>query len=158
MPLTPLHFGLLAPINHFAPGKISNTSFILTNLWIDAPSIVYALFGLGSIYHGAGTHSFLSVLIFGMIIGLFGFRSRSWMYGAILGGISHVLLDMVVHADMEPFYPLTGNPGYLGWMDVVSLALIPFCVWLIAQYVSGILGWGRRKWAGSAAQTDDPTF
>jgi len=39
MPLSPLHVGVLAPVNHFFPGKVSNISFVLVTLWIDAQSI-----------------------------------------------------------------------------------------------------------------------
>lgn len=46
MPITPLHFGLLAPINHFAPGKVSNVSFILATLLIDSNAIMYYVFGV----------------------------------------------------------------------------------------------------------------
>jgi hypothetical protein len=46
MPLTPLHFGVLAPVNHFLPGKVSLVSFTLINLWMDGNAILYYGFGL----------------------------------------------------------------------------------------------------------------
>ena len=50
MPITPLHFGVPAPINHH-PGKVSNVSFVLANVWMDAHSIIYTLTGYGAISH-----------------------------------------------------------------------------------------------------------
>ena len=144
MPITPLHFGVLAPINHFAPNKVSNVSFILVSLWMDANSIMYVLFGLPGVAHGEG-HTFVGASILAAIVSVFGFRSRRWIYGAFLGGISHVPLDMLVHPEMHPFHPIEGNPFYLGWMGPLSLALLPLMVWLIAQYVSAIGGWVQRR-------------
>lgn len=46
MPITPLHFGLMAPIRHAAPRKVSVISFVLVNLWIDQPAITNWFMGL----------------------------------------------------------------------------------------------------------------
>lgn len=137
MPITPLHFGVLAPVNHFAPGKVSNTSFILVNLWIDGPAILEALFSQGSYDHSG--HQMWAALLLSSVVALFGFRSRKWIYGAYLGGISHILLDMLVHTDMEPFWPVVqGNPFYLGLMGPLSMLLLALCGWLTLQIVSCI--------------------
>lgn len=143
MPITLLHFGLLAPINHFAPKKVSNVSFILVSLWLDANSIFYALFGLPGIAHGT-EHSFAGAAWLSGIVALCGFMSRKWVLGALLGGVTHVLLDMLVHAEMEPMFPFKRNPFYMDWMQPLSLVLLPLTVWFIAQSVSGILGWVRK--------------
>ena len=147
MPITPLHFGLLAPINHFAPGRVSNVSFILVNLWMDASAIEYTLFGTGEITHTG--HSFLGAMIVATIIGMCGVRSSKWVFGAYLGGITHILLDMLVHPEMNPFEPVfNGNPAYMGWMEPLSLVLLPILIWLIAQYVSYSRDWLQKKKSG----------
>lgn len=136
MPITPLHLGVLAPINHFAPNKVSNVSFILVNLLIDAKSIIFVLTGEGAISHGA-EHSFMGALVFATLVAMFGFRSEKWVFGAYLGGVTHILLDMLVHPEMVPFDPMMeGNPFYMGWMEPVSLLLLPLSLWFIAQCVS----------------------
>lgn len=136
MPITPLHLGVLAPINHFAPNKVSNVSFILVNLLIDAKSILFVLTGEGAISHGA-EHSFMGALVFATLVAMFGFRSEKWVFGAYLGGVTHILLDMLVHPEMAPFDPMmVGNPFYMGWMEPVSLLLLPLSIWFIAQCVS----------------------
>lgn len=140
MPITPLHFGVLAPINHFAKSKVSNVSFILVNLILDFDSIMFVLTGDGSIKHGP-EHSFMGALFFSTLVGMFGVRSWKWVIGAYLGGFTHIALDMLVHPEMVPLDPwMTGNPFYMGWMEPLSLVLLPFTVWLTAQYVSGIRG------------------
>jgi hypothetical protein len=146
MPITPLHFGILAPINHFFPGKVHPVSFVLANLWMDQASIVYTLTGYGAISHA--DHAFWWAFVMAGIIGIFKFLDPAWWLGALIGGTSHIALDMFVHADMSPFAPLLdGNPFYLGLMEPMSLVLLALCAWLIAQYVSYIRGWARRTLA-----------
>lgn len=151
MPITPLHFGILAPINHFAKGRVSNVSFILSNLWMDFTAILYWTFSLPLPEHTPDTHSFLGALGTGMVISLLGISSRKpfipelrWVYGAFLGAFSHILLDMLVHAEMVPMYPITGNPFYMGWMEPLSIALLPLTIWFTVQCVSGSVGWIRQ--------------
>lgn len=141
MPITPLHFGLLAPINHYAKDKVNNLSFMAVNVVIDAQSIVYGLTGYGAISHGS-EHSFIGVLAPIFMVGLLWFWRKNWWLGAILGGYSHVALDMFVHADMEPLSPfIHGNPFYFGLMEPLSLVLLILCGWLVLQYVSGFSAW-----------------
>ncbi len=136
MPITPLHLGLLAPINHFAPNRISNVSFILANLMLDAQSILFVLTGEGAIAHGV-EHSFLGAIFYATFIAMCGVRSAKWVFGAYLGGVTHILLDMLVHPEMVPLDPfMEGNPFFMGWMEPVSLLLLPLFIWFIAQCVS----------------------
>lgn len=145
MPITPLHFGVLAPINHYAKGKVNNLSFMAVNVLIDAKSIFYGLTGYGAIDHG-GAHNFFGVLVPIFMVSLLWFWRKEWWLGAIAGGFSHVALDMLVHSDMEPFSPiLDGNPFYFGLMEPLSAVLLVLCVWLMAQYVSGIQATYRKS-------------
>jgi membrane-bound metal-dependent hydrolase YbcI (DUF457 family) len=141
MPITPLHFGVLAPVNQAAPGKVSNASFILTNCLIDAPTIWIALTNQKIILHPPVTHSFWGALAVIALASLFGFKSRKWILGAWVGGLSHIALDMLVHADMSPFYPHTGNPVYMGWMEPLSLILLPLMFWWLLQVVDWFRYW-----------------
>lgn len=156
MPITLLHFGLLAPINHFAPKKVSNVSFILVNIWLDGNSILYALFGLPGIAHGT-EHSFLGAAWLSGIVALCGFKSRKWILGAWLGGVTHVLLDMLVHAEMQPLLPIKGNLFYMDWMQPLSWVLLPMTVWFIAQCVSGALAWARKTQEPVAVEKWQPS-
>lgn len=155
MPITPLHLGILAPINHWLPGKVNNLSFWLVTLWLDASAISYYALGpeMGE-FHGPETHSFIAAAALASVIGMLGFgyyvfkelfwsalqenseRALAWVCGAYLAGFSHILLDAMVHSEMLPFSPIPGNPFYWGGMSWVSLLLVPLLIWLIFEYVS----------------------
>ncbi len=155
MPITPLHLGILAPINHFFPKKVSNVSFIWVTLWMDLSAIAYYALGLTyDEFHSPSSHSFVAATgIAGVVLGIgilisvmkMSYHGRiedeleklpAWCWGAYLGALSHILLDAMVHSEMLPFHPLPGNPFYWGGMEAVSLALVPPFVWLISQYAS----------------------
>lgn len=158
MPITPLHLGLLAPLNHWLPGKVNNLSFWLVTLWLDASAIGYYALGMEvGEFHGPQSHSFIAAFAIAGMVSCLGVLYMLWMaatqarttlaagqpwpwvIGAFLGGLSHVLLDAVVHSEMLPFHPIPGNPFYWGGMEPVSLLLVPLTIWLIAQYaLSGV--------------------
>ena len=162
MPITPLHLGLLAPLNHLLPGKVNNLSFWLVTLWLDASAIAYYAFGLEvGEFHGPETHSFIAAMAMASVIGVLGFmfyvikelmppghvnqdRAMCWFASAYLGGFSHILLDAMVHSEMLPIHPLPGNPFYWGDMDMISGILAFLLFWLICQYVS-YMGVQARK-------------
>ena len=164
MPITPLHLGILAPINHLLPGKVNNLSFWLVTLWLDASAIAYYAFGLEmGEFHGPETHSFIAAAALAGLVGMLGLgyyvfkelfwsalqenseRALAWICGAYLGGFSHILLDAMVHSEMLPFAPLPGNPFYWGGMEPVSILLVPLAIWLTAQYVKGMVGLVQRS-------------
>ena len=155
MPITPLHLGLLAPLNHWLPGKVNNLSFWLVTLWLDASAIAYYTLGLKmGEFHGPETHSFIAAVALAGIVSCVGVlymlwvaatQARTtlaagqpwpWVLGAFLGGMTHILLDAMVHSEMLPIHPLSGNPFYWGGMEPVSILLVPLAIWLTSQYVS----------------------
>lgn len=164
MPITPLHLGILAPINHWLPGKVNNLSFWLVTLWLDASAIGYYALSLemGEFY-GPETHSFIAAVALANVVGMLGFmfyvikevlwptprinqdRAMSWFAGAFLGGFSHVLLNAMVHSELEPFHPIVGNPFYWGGMSWISLLLVPPLIWLTSQYVHNSYSFIRHR-------------
>ena len=56
------------------------------------------------------------------------------LYGGLLGGLSHPLLDAVMHPDLRPFWPVSAANPFLDATSLVALHLA--CV------VSGLLGAG----------------
>ena len=162
MPITPLHLGLMAPINHFKPGKVSNVAFVLANLWLDAEFIKAWLFNMPLPSHN--NHDFVNATVAALLVCVLGLSSRkpflpnkAWVVGAFLGSYTHILLDMLVHADVHPLWPLMdSNPFYMGWMQPLSLVLLVLCVWLTAQYVSGGLGRMRKRWEAFLGQKTEP--
>lgn len=145
MPITPLHFGLMAPASSFWPGRVNWIPFVLTNLWIDAPSIMAAFSGEPLPGHEDWGHTFVGATLVAVLVGMVWVRSWPWVLGAFLGAWSHIVLDMLVHSDMSPLRPMhQGNPFYLGIMGPLSWVLTPLTVWFIAQVVSSSLAKARR--------------
>lgn len=138
MPITPLHLGVLAPINHWFPKKVNNLSFLLVNLWMDAEAILYVLFHVpGRELHGPATHSLLGSLGIAFLVAIWGCASLRWVLGALIGAVSHILLDMLVHSEMQPLDPwIAGNPFYLDAMVPLSALLVVPTAWFILQSVS----------------------
>ena len=162
MPITLLHLGILAPINHWLPGKVNNLSFWLVTLWLDASAIAYYALGLEmGEFHGPETHSFIAAAAIAGIVSIMGMfvislkhlwenvnigpQVFAWLLGAYLGGMTHVLLDSMVHSEMLPIHPLPGNPFYWGGMEPVSILLVPLAIWLTSQYALGVVQVVRKS-------------
>ena len=94
--------------------------------------------------HGL-THTYIFAVALGLSFGLF---RRTWIEGAVLGTVSHILIDSLVHADMNPFYPFSGNPMYLDAMLPVSVVLYILCgigLGFFTGSVSGVLHRGQGR-------------
>lgn len=151
MPMTPLHIGVLAPLNHFAPGKVSAASFILTQLCLDGKTIVFYLTGYGGVDHSS--HTLVVALVLGALIGLFGFWSARWVWGAFVGTFSHVVLDALVHTDvflMDPWR--LSNVLYMDGMEPLSLVLLALSAWWLLQKISAFLKWYMKHRAPAVAR------
>jgi membrane-bound metal-dependent hydrolase YbcI (DUF457 family) len=100
------------------------------------------------VLHGH-THTVLGALVIGTIAGFIGrpiselalrllriahppFTWGSAFAGAYIGTFSHIALDAIMHADMNPFWPLlSGNP----WLSAVSIETLH-----LICFISGGLG------------------
>lgn len=141
MPITVLHFGVMAPINHLKPKKVSSFTFVMINVWIDLAAIIEVSTGvpMGN-WHGPGTHSFIGASISAAFFSLFFLLSKNrlvYIYGMFLGAWSHIVLDMFCHSDMEPLFPwAANNPFYLSnGLTWVSYIMMPLFVWWLFQEV-----------------------
>ena len=135
MPLTPLHLAVGLPARKY----VSIKAFILVNVLIDLEPGLTMFFGMDKLgyplhqaVHTLGGATFMASIAVLMGIPYKG-QFRKWVYGAFLGGYSHILLDALVHSDVEPFAPiLTGNSLYLNIHAEVSL----FCAAVLTYYVA----------------------
>lgn len=145
MPITPLHFGLMAPVNHWSHNKLGLVSFVLINIWLDLTNIMRALANFPLMDHTDTWHTLEGALLSAAAFTLVGILSTAWVLGAYFGALSHILLDALVHREMHPFAPwMKGNPLFMDWMEPLSMALLPLTVWFIFQCVSYSLGWARK--------------
>jgi membrane-bound metal-dependent hydrolase YbcI (DUF457 family) len=146
MPFTPLHLGAGAVLKGVLDTHFSFVVFAISQLLIDLEPLVRLLYGQQSL-HGF-SHTFIGAALVGIVATLTGKpigelilrlvnsdqQSITWrasILGAFCGTSSHIFIDGIMHADMQPWFPLPGNP----FLDLVSLDVLH-----IALIVSGVLG------------------
>jgi membrane-bound metal-dependent hydrolase YbcI (DUF457 family) len=156
LPFTPFHFGPGALVHSAAPKHISFLAFCGANVLVDVEPLYFMLTHQWPIhrffhtYVGATVAAAIVVGMFALalgvaprLLGTFGLRNlsvRAVALGAILGTYSHVLLDSLMHADMNPFAPFSDRNPLLG--AVFLNTLHGFC--LLAGVVGAIVIGARR--------------
>lgn len=143
MPFTPFHMGPGLFIKALLQGSFSLMIFGWTQIVMDLQPLVAILAKQGKL-HGF-THTYLGASLIAVIAVLTGkplsefflsrvFRDkphelRWWIVilSAFFGSFSHVLLDSIMHSDMEPLAPFSGTNSLLGLMS--STAIYQFCVY-----------------------------
>jgi len=128
MPFTPYHFGPCACIGLPLNKYIDIPTFILSNVVVDLEPLAVMLFSFNYPLHGY-CHTFLIGTALGIIAGLLVYLSRNfwgwWMrffrlpypislmkmfISGVLGIWFHVFLDGFFYKEMNPFWPIAGNP------------------------------------------------
>ncbi|MBU3736401.1 MAG: hypothetical protein FGM62_05420 [Methylobacterium sp.] len=147
MPFTPFHFGPGLAIKGLIPAQFSLTTFVLANVAMDLEPL-YRMWQVQAPVHGV-SHTLAGALAIGAAAamlgrGAAGLRQRACLSrdddagspfritslqawtGALLGTGSHLLLDAVMHRDMEPFFPVTeANPLLMPeWMWPLHLGCL----------------------------------
>ena len=159
MPVTPYHVGPGVLLKAVAPRTVSLTAFVGANVVIDVESVVNLLTGRFPVH--ATLHTVGMALAVGLAVGLgtaWVGRWRRWrgpegatgpaLLGGALGGLSHSLLDGIMHADIRPFLPLTAdNPLY----RVVGLDVLHGACVVAGVVGAGVLAW--RRWGRAASET-----
>ena len=151
MPFTPFHFGPGAAVKAAAPRHFSFTMFVFTNIVIDVEPLYFMLANDWPIhrffhtYAGATIAAVASFLagrpVCAWAIRLWNSRlseaQARWLRaepriealpaaaGALIGGWSHVLLDSLMHSDMEPLAPFAAGSGMTHLVSIAQLEL--FC-------------------------------
>lgn len=143
MPLTPLHLAVGLPARRY----ISLPAFIIVNILIDIEPGLIMFFGMDSLGYSLhqGMHTFggatfaIAITLFLSSQWCFKKKIRPWIYGAVLGGYSHIFLDSLVHWDVEPFAPLlSGNPLYLDAYHAVSTLCAAILAYYLARWVESL--------------------
>jgi hypothetical protein len=158
MPITPFHLGPGAAFKAIGGKRFSFMVFGGSQVLMDIEPAVQIYRG-ATVLHGY-THTLAGALLIGSIATTIGrpislfvlgllpgtHRPFSWAAsatGAFVGTFSHILLDGLMHADMQPFWPLAqGNP---------LLGLVPLGTLHLSCIVLGILG-GLVVWFRSTRQ------
>lgn len=170
MPFTPFHMGFGLAAKAAAGNRVGLVSFGVAQVLMDIEPGVRMLRGDGHL-HG-WSHTILGALAIGALAAwssrwLTGVLVRKWngetshyklgwlnvpdpapmrsvTAGALLGTLSHVALDSLIHADMAPLAPFTQANPLLGLVphDAVYSAMV-------FLGVVGVLGWVVRQRGGA---------
>lgn len=141
MPFTPFHFGPGALLHAAAPKHVSFLAFCAANVLIDVESLynlVHARHPVHAFFHTyVGATSMIAVVVllflacrwFASRVGLpnlFRWRDLTTAQvtvGAALGAWSHVVLDSVMHDDLQPLLPFAAGNALLGAVSLGWLHL-----------------------------------
>ncbi|MFW9786238.1 MAG: hypothetical protein ACFFE1_01070 [Candidatus Thorarchaeota archaeon] len=155
MPFTPYHFGPALLIGVLLFPFIDLATVMIASVILDLEPLAVILFDLHMPLH-AFFHTYLgasivavalSICIYPLrkylneLVAFFGMRQESSLRHIIpasfIGTYSHVLLDSFLYAQMNPLFPLTGNP-FVGLLTLglvynlcLGLGIIGFFVYLI---------------------------
>lgn len=129
MPFTPYHFGPSALIGLPLKKRLDIPVFVLANVAIDLEPGAVIIFNLGYPLHG-----YFHTFIFGGLVGIFWgiiayllfrrfftFLMRvfrlpyqptllNMTLSGLVGAWLHILLDAFLYKEMNPFWPMVGNP------------------------------------------------
>lgn len=131
MPITPFHFGPGLLVKGVAARWFSWTAFVASNIVIDVESLYYLSRDEWPVHRQL--HTFVGAGIVGIVVALAMSSAalllpRRWrkgassvrqaevsrvgiISGAMIGALSHPVLDGIMHSDIEPFQPWTAaNP------------------------------------------------
>jgi membrane-bound metal-dependent hydrolase YbcI (DUF457 family) len=151
MPVTPFHFGVGLLGKGVAPRSISLCAFVAAQVVIDCESAYFLFVAREWPVHRI-LHTFALATPVGALVGLLVWavarRIRrpsevGWMtsdcalrpalVGGLLGGVTHPLLDGIMHDDIRPFLPFTSaNPLHL------AMGLGPLHLLCILSGVAGV--------------------
>ena len=163
MPFTPIHMGPGLFIKALLQGSFSLMVFGWTQIVMDIQPLIVIITGQGHL-HGF-THTYIGAILMAVFAALSGKYlselglkilglSKSqpikivwWVcfLSAFIGSFSHVLLDSIMHSDVEPFYPLSLLNNFYGLMSLS--ALHKFCMYsgLIGSVIYYWVNWRVNK-------------
>jgi hypothetical protein len=168
LPVTPFHFGPGLACKGIAAPVFSWSAFAVAQVVIDCETIYYLVNGeypVHRFFHsflGAAAAGLLAAVLFlGVVRASFiGFprvimpltatstaRGEISVFGVLLGGLvgglSHPLLDGIMHPDVRPFMPWTDYNPFLGLIGLAPLHLA--CIASAVLGAAGVALWKRRS-------------
>lgn len=167
MPFTPLHMGPGIAIKSVMQGAFSLMVFGWAQIVMDIQPLIVIITGEGHL-HGF-SHTFIGAGLLGLFSALTGkylaeiglqllrwptLPLRWWVVflSAFIGTFSHVLLDAVMHGDVQPFYPMDLNNPWWRWVAVDTLHR--FCLYsgALGALLYGVVVWIWRSKTKTAHQ------
>jgi hypothetical protein len=164
MPFTPFHMGTGILIKALLQGSFSLMVFGWSQIVMDLQPLWVLINGDGHIngfshtFIGGALLAVISALTgkyiseFGLIILKISKSSQpikiSWVVAfisSLVGCFSHVILDGIMHSDVQPFSPISLKNPMVGYFSVVTLH--KFCLYtgLFGAAIFYVLQWHNRK-------------
>lgn len=153
MPITPFHFGLGSFIKSILPKYFSFRVFVLSNIFMDVETIYFILtnqYPAHRFFHtylGATVVAIASVIIgrpicyrltnrWNIVFKIFKISNErismlALVTAAFIGVSSHVMLDGIMHQDVQPLYPWLQSNGLLHILSYGQLHLFCFLIGVI---------------------------
>ena len=146
IPFTPYHLGPSGLFGLLFLKWVDFPTLLIASVIMDIESIMvivfnlpYPLHGVLHSFFGAFLAAFLLILVmkflreyFSQVLIVFKVKQditlRSISIGAFLGTFSHVLLDAPLYEEMNPLFPLAGNPFWIE-SSFASLYISLFCAY-----------------------------
>ncbi len=143
MPFTPYHFGpaLLLGVIFFP--FLDIIALLISSVILDIEPLIILVIGTGQPLHGI-MHTYLVATLVAMLVSAIIWLLRGPLYqflslfgidqeaskmriviSSLIGTNSHVLLDSFIYPEMNPFFPIMGNP-FLGL--IATAAIYQFCL------------------------------
>ncbi len=163
MPFTPIHMGPGILVKAILRSSFSLMVFGWTQIIMDIQPLIVMITGDGDL-HGY-THTYVGAVLVAVVaalsgkyfseIGLriFGMAKEQpviilWrvaFFSAFIGSFSHVFLDSIMHADVEPFFPITRINNFHGFASIEVLH--KFCLYsgLVGTAMYYVVSWRVRK-------------
>ncbi|GAA5217100.1 metal-dependent hydrolase [Corallincola platygyrae] len=163
MPFTPVHMGPGIAIKALMQGSFSLMVFGWTQIVMDIQPLIVLISGEGHL-HGF-THTYIGAVLIAAIaaltgkylselglklMGLIQYLPISWwvsVISALVGSFSHVLLDSIMHADVEPFFPFTKSNDFLGLISVSLLHKLCYYCGLAGALLYFPVVWFRTRYS-----------
>ena len=165
MPFTPIHMGPGLAVKAVMQGSFSLIVFGWTQIVMDIQPLVVMLTGEGHL-HGF-SHTYIGATLIAVFAGLTGkhlselglalLRIQTigqpkiawWVsfLSAFIGSYSHVLLDSIMHSDVEPFFPVTQANELEGLISVAALHKLCLYGGFVGAAVYYLVAWYRRRYA-----------
>ena len=163
MPFTPFHMGPGILLKAILQGSFSLMVFGWTQIVMDIQPLIVLIMQEGHL-HGF-SHTYLGaslIAIFSAVTGKYLAQIGLWLLriepeiknniawwvaliSAFIGSFSHVLLDSIMHDDVQPYFPFSLANHLLGFISVA--ALHKFCLYsgLLGAAIYYVVQWRQQK-------------
>lgn len=163
MPFTPLHMGPGVLIKSILQGSFSLMVFGWTQIVMDIQPLLVILTGEGHL-HGF-SHTYIGAILLALFSAISGkYLSETglkllalakeqsttiiWLvafFSAFVGSFSHILLDSIMHSDVEPFYPFSTINYFQGIISIEALHKLCLYSGLAGAGIYYAVNWRFRK-------------